>query len=737
MSDRPLVTFDRVWKKFELGERHDSLRDLIPALARRLGTRPAPSDLSQREFWALRDVSFEVRRGEALGIIGQNGAGKSTVLKTLTKLLRPTRGSCHIVGRAGALIEVAAGFHPELTGIENVYLQGAIMGMKRAEIAERLDAIIDFAAVGSFVNTPVKRYSSGMNARLGFSIAAHLNPDVLIIDEVLAVGDIAFQEKCERRMLEFKRSGVAIVFVSHNLAAVSRLCDRTLLLEQGQAAELGPSQEVIARYVNATQVRHETDAGCTIHVAATDGTAVEDRLYRPGQRVRLDVNLAFHVATRGATLRFTVWSFRSGEYVYEARSHQAGLDLFVADPGDQRAVSLEFDAHLTRGLYRVDLDVVEPSTQNFLGSLSGAFVFTISEHRSQNGVANLYLAAGAAAADAPAAHAPAPAFQPGAGLSAPAASDEPPLVSVIIPVYNGERFINEAIESALNQTYRPIEVIVVDDGSHEPIEPRLSAWADRIRVCRTPNRGVAAARNFGIRQSKGEYIALLDQDDVWRPEKLQRQIDVLTSRADVGLVHSDVVYRDERQGRTYRQTRPRAALSGQCYATLFAGSSIAACTIVMRRSAIEAVGPFDERIQGTDDYDMALRISRRFALAYVDEPLAVYRVHETNWSHRSVDMLRGELKVVEKAIADDPELDDRVGANIVRTRHADLLRAIGCQLVDAQDPVEGRRLLARSLRVDFRPRAVVWYASAFAPRPLLSVVRWLKRPLLRQARLEN
>src|SRR5262245_43166527 len=200
MSDRPVV-FERVWKKFQRGERHDSLRDLVPALARRvLGRRRPAQELEHREFWALRDVSLEVKPGEALGIIGPNGAGKSTALKVLTRILKPTRGVCEVRGRVGALIEVAAGFHPDLTGRENVFLQGVIMGMRRAEIARKLDEIVDFAGLQHTLDTPVKRYSSGMNARLGFAIAAHLEPDVLLVDEVLAVGDMAFQQKCFDRL---------------------------------------------------------------------------------------------------------------------------------------------------------------------------------------------------------------------------------------------------------------------------------------------------------------------------------------------------------------------------------------------------------------------------------------------------------------------------------------------------------------------------------------------------------
>jgi lipopolysaccharide transport system ATP-binding protein len=242
------VVFDGVWKKFRRGERHDSLRDLVPALASRLLRRRSPDTLSEQEFWATRDVSFDVGPGEALGIIGPNGAGKSTILKLLTKILRPTRGSMSIEGRVGALIEVAAGFHPDLTGRENVFLQGAIMGMPRAEIARKFDAIVDFSGVDEFIDTPVKRYSSGMNARLGFAIAAHLDPDVLLIDEVLSVGDVGFQERCVTRMRELLTRGVPLVFVSHNLAAVVDLCTRAIFVERGAVKFDGRPAEAVAQF---------------------------------------------------------------------------------------------------------------------------------------------------------------------------------------------------------------------------------------------------------------------------------------------------------------------------------------------------------------------------------------------------------------------------------------------------------------------------------------------------------
>ncbi len=203
---------------------------------------------ASEEFWALRDISFEVARGEALGIVGHNGAGKSTVLKLLSNITTPTHGQITIHGRLSALIEVGCGFHPDLTGCENVYLSGSILGMRRREISKKLPAIVDFAEVSRFIDTPIKYYSSGMHMRLGFSIAAHLDPDILLLDEVLAVGDLSFQRKCLQRIEEQKKQGTTIVFISHDLAAVERLCDRVLLIQRGRLVGSGSAREIIASY---------------------------------------------------------------------------------------------------------------------------------------------------------------------------------------------------------------------------------------------------------------------------------------------------------------------------------------------------------------------------------------------------------------------------------------------------------------------------------------------------------
>jgi lipopolysaccharide transport system ATP-binding protein len=205
----------------------------------------------QQDFWALRDVSFQVRPGEVIGVIGRNGAGKSTLLKLLARITRPTTGHIHLRGRVGSLLEVGTGFHPELTGRENVFLNGSILGMSRQEVRRKLDDIIDFAELGQFLDTPVKRYSSGMYVRLAFSVAAHINPEILLVDEVLAVGDVAFQKKCLGQMDAVARGGRTVLFVSHQLDALAHLCPRSLLLERGQLVAEGDTRTIIDRYLAA------------------------------------------------------------------------------------------------------------------------------------------------------------------------------------------------------------------------------------------------------------------------------------------------------------------------------------------------------------------------------------------------------------------------------------------------------------------------------------------------------
>ncbi len=234
-------------------ERYTALRDVITNgavnLGKRLTGRGPAQDNGREEFWALNDVSFEIKQGERVGIIGRNGAGKSTLLKVLSRITEPTKGRVTLHGRVASLLEVGTGFHPELTGRENVYLNGAILGMTRREIVRKFDEIVDFAGVEKFLDTPVKRYSSGMYVRLAFAVAAHLEPEILVVDEVLAVGDAEFQKKCMGKMGEAAMEGRTVLFVSHNMQAISTLCERTILLNAGCVSMLGPTRQVVERYL--------------------------------------------------------------------------------------------------------------------------------------------------------------------------------------------------------------------------------------------------------------------------------------------------------------------------------------------------------------------------------------------------------------------------------------------------------------------------------------------------------
>lgn len=237
----------------------DSLTDAVSAPFKRArsllhGQAYGAAGLEET-IWALKDVSFEVKHGEAVGIIGRNGAGKSTLLKILSRITEPTEGHADVYGRVGALLEVGTGFHQELTGRENIYLNGAILGMSRAEIDHKFDEIVDFAEVERFIDTPVKHYSSGMGLRLGFAVAAHLEPEILVVDEVLAVGDAQFQKKCLGKMSDVASEGRTVLFVSHNMAAIQNLCGQTILLKQGVVAGIGATQELLKMYLAEKEVK--------------------------------------------------------------------------------------------------------------------------------------------------------------------------------------------------------------------------------------------------------------------------------------------------------------------------------------------------------------------------------------------------------------------------------------------------------------------------------------------------
>lgn len=275
MSD-VAIRVENLGKRYRVGnraEQYGMLRDTLARTVRDpLRTLKRRGGNGTNDFWALRDVSFEVKHGDVLGIIGRNGAGKSTLLKVLSRITEPTSGRAEIRGRVGSLLEVGTGFHPELTGRENIYLNGAILGMKKSEIDRKFDAIVDFAEIGRFLDTPVKRYSSGMHVRLAFAVAAHLESEVLLVDEVLAVGDAAFQQRCIGKISEITREGRTVLFVSHNMASILSLCSTVQWLDAGTVALAGKPEDVVTGYLQAF------DGAATIPVSerldrAGDGSA--------------------------------------------------------------------------------------------------------------------------------------------------------------------------------------------------------------------------------------------------------------------------------------------------------------------------------------------------------------------------------------------------------------------------------------------------------------------------------
>ena len=389
MSEAPIV-FDGVWKKFRRGERLDTLRDTaLSILKRPFARKPAAAELGDGEFWVLRELSFEVQPGEALGIIGPNGAGKSTTLKLLTKILKPTLGRCSVSGRVGALIEVAAAFHPDLTGRENIYLQGSIHGMTRQEITSRLDSIIEFSGIGDFIDTPVKRYSSGMNARLGFSIATQIDPDVLVIDEVLAVGDYHFQQKCYERLEEFRRAGAAIVFVSHNVEAITELCDRALLLLPGKPPILDAVGEVVSIYAAAD--KKFVDARVTMHrfdLHCRDDQAPLPRLVPPGTWLTVDFELeancdlprcnVFFGVTRGDGLKmFNHTPMGQG---------QATVDLMR---GSRLRCRIDFRVNMQGGTFNILIHVSDAGRVWLPIDLTGLASFVVHDLTREGGCVEL------------------------------------------------------------------------------------------------------------------------------------------------------------------------------------------------------------------------------------------------------------------------------------------------------------------------------------------------------------
>jgi len=367
-----VLEFDQVWKKFKKGEKLNSLRDAIPHFFKR---NHNAIGLQDQEFWAVKDISFKIQKGEVVGIMGANGAGKSTVLKLLSRIIVPNKGSIKVNGRISALIEVTAGFHPELTGRENVYLNATILGMRKGEIDAKFDEIVEFSGVKEFIDTPVKRYSSGMYSRLGFSVAAHMDPDILLVDEVLSVGDIAFQAKCAQKIRDLLSSGATIVLVSHQLDLIQSLCKRVILLQNGQVLIDGPSDQVIPQYQNIIYKRNENElrnkmVAMDMQTVKVDTRCLVDivdvelkKTFKLGEQI--DINLIYEAREK---INFPVFRFdivrSDGVHCCSSRTDKLGIKIDSIQ--GKGKVSIDLGANLLApGIYMVkfsiwDKDIIHP-----------------------------------------------------------------------------------------------------------------------------------------------------------------------------------------------------------------------------------------------------------------------------------------------------------------------------------------------------------------------------------------
>lgn len=380
-----------VSKKFRRGEIYDSLRDLIPALLKRATGGQTPSGLGAREFWAVNDVSFQVEQGEAFGIIGPNGAGKSTILKILSGILRPTTGDIAVRGRLSALIEVGAGFHPDLTGRENVYLSGAILGMTRVDVRRRFDEIVTFAGLEESIDTPVKRYSSGMFARLGFAVAAHVDPDVLIVDEILSVGDLTFQRRCIERMNYVIHRGATVLFVSHNLQAVADLCQRCALFERGKVLSIGPSADVVRMYTDNMQERRRSNVDAAVIIdSVTPRNADGDvrAFFRSGDNLALEVVIAARQMVEKVGIVIDVYDEKFGA-IFNTSSERLGARTLTMQPGETVTVPIGLTLNLAPGTYRIDLRLFRADVGTQYDHWPAAASILVTSDIDVKGVVNL------------------------------------------------------------------------------------------------------------------------------------------------------------------------------------------------------------------------------------------------------------------------------------------------------------------------------------------------------------
>jgi lipopolysaccharide transport system ATP-binding protein len=383
------LRMEHVYKKFRKGETYNSLRDLVPALTGKMFRGRELDTADRREFWALQDISFEVKRGEALGIIGHNGAGKSTVLKILSRIMVPTSGRMIVNGRLSALIEVAAGFHPDLTGMENIFLHGRILGMNKREIQSKLEQIIAFSGIEEFIDTPVKRYSSGMYARLGFAVAAHVDPEVLIVDEVLSVGDYVFRQKCLDRIRSVIAGGTTVLFVSHNLKSVTEICQRAMLLEHGKVLTIDETDLVAQRYVGRLEEADEGERPVYLSKVAIRDRTGEQTHFESGQTAWVDIEVAAREDTGQVSV--VIWfTDEAQNEIFNTSTERLGFAPISLKMGGSYRCTFEIRLNMAHGTFHLGADIYRYNRQKSFDRHNHAATIVIGSCGTMEGVANCF-----------------------------------------------------------------------------------------------------------------------------------------------------------------------------------------------------------------------------------------------------------------------------------------------------------------------------------------------------------
>ena len=390
------ITVNHVSKRYRMGKGLTNLREIFT-------TR---MDSQKKKYhWAVNDVSFNLQPGDSLGIIGPNGAGKTTILKLLSRVTKPTDGDIRVNGRLSALIELGAGFHQDLTGRDNIFLNGTILGMRRSEINARFDRIVEFAGIGDYLDTPVKRYSSGMYARLGFAIAAHVDPQVLLVDEVLAVGDYAFQLKCYARMEELRHNGTTLIFVSHNLEAVRQVCESGLVMYRGKAIYQGSAPEAVVAYSDAirqaarqSQVEVPLEEGLSQRIMSFDAEIERVQLLnlkresvsvlRSGEPAIIAADVLFNKEVSQPIFSLIIRT-PNGQVVYDTTTRWQKIQTPDFAAGERRRIEFSLDLPLLDGDYEFGLDIADSNFSHFYDCLERALAFSVTGSNGAKGLVDL------------------------------------------------------------------------------------------------------------------------------------------------------------------------------------------------------------------------------------------------------------------------------------------------------------------------------------------------------------